>query len=597
MSDVSEIYKAYKETLDKTYTEQTKRWEKIREKIKPFYENFLKNLIISPPKENLLLKESAKELFGSDEINFVAIDGSSTKEEFSEFLVFYGGAYAVRGSIKLLENPVRVEYKKWDFRSDKSIVAYMPLPFLDLDMEDAEEMFFYTDREKGEFYSIHNQLMQLAEVYLAYTILENPDSDVKLLLMDTSLSSLYLSNDVLYCLEKGWLRILGNVNGYTIGPYDVLITYAMPINEELQVPSCKDFRGEFYVIFELFDKKCSFFGKRCPFLKEEKHLKRLKQFGVITTDSNLSQVCLTEKVGSTVKERWEYIKQFFKFLCRELFVNKNIDILRVERNGRNLWLSSYDLKFLISIGIRMVMEEAWKKGVLLVGIAKDSSSSYFVRNYLGVMRELGIYKFSPPGIVASDRAILETLPFIDENLQAPWSTIEFDSVFMSLHLSKNEEGETVVEGFRGNVIVPHERLFLRSLAQFYINRSKKKPLTGNVIFVDRLVYPDLDKESRLFLQKEERICTSRGDVVDPIFYENRNSANKVQKILLFLLDTLTKNLFPNVIGYPDPLHKADWGAKSMNRKVKELIRSSELKFISDPLKRTLRQKREEGYRG
>ena len=121
--------------------------------------------------------------------------------------------------------------------------------------------------------------------------------------------------------------------------------------------------------------------------------------------------------------------------------------------------------------------------------------------------------------------------------------------------------------------------------------------TGNVIFVDRLVYPEVDEHFRFFHLKDVRILTYRGDIVDPIFYEDRNVNNKIQRILLFLLNVLTRNLFQNVIGYPDPLHKADWGAKSMNRKVRELIKSSEIKFISDPLKKTLRQKREEGYRG
>jgi len=480
MSELSRIFSAYKKALERTYAEQEKKWKEITARIVPFYNDFLKNLIVTPNGNDFLIKEDIKQLFGTDEINFVAIDGSSTKDEFSEFIVFYGGAYAVRGTIKLLGNPIRAKYKRWDLRNDKSIVAYMPLSFYDLDMENAEDMFFYTDREKSEFYAIHNQLMQLAEVYLAYTILENPDSDVNLLLMDTSLSSLYLSNDVLYCLEKGWLRIIGEICGYEIGYHDVIISYAMPVNKDMSIPSCKNFRGEFYVIGQLFDRKCSFIGKSCPFLKLEKHINRLKRFGIVTSDSSISRLCLTDLVGESVRVRWEYIKQVFRVLCRELFVNKNIEVLRVSREGKKVWLSSYDLKFLVSVGIRMLIEEAWKKKVLLVGIAKDSSSAFFIRNYLGIMRAIGVYRFSPPGIVAPDRMVLETLPFIDEELKAPWSTIEFDSVFMSLHLSKTEGGETVIEGFRGDVIVPPERLFLRSLAQFYMNRSKRKPLTGGL---------------------------------------------------------------------------------------------------------------------
>jgi len=212
------------------------------------------------------------------------------------------------------------------------------------------------------------------------------------------------------------------------------------------------------------------------------------------------------------------------------------------------------------------------------------------------MHYLKVYNFDPPGISASDRQILETLPFIDESLSSPWSTIEFDSVFMSLHLVRDEDGNIYIEGIRGNIIVPQERLFLRSLAQFYVNRSKGNPQTGNVIFIDRVAHPTYDKENTLLRKTGKEVKTSREDTINPLFYGSNRDKNKINEALIFIIDALTKNLFPNIIGYPDPLHKADWGAKSMNKKIRELIRSSEVKFISDPLKKSLRQRREEGYR-
>jgi hypothetical protein len=44
--------------------------------------------------------------------------------------------------------------------------------------------------------------------------------------------------------------------------------------------------------------------------------------------------------------------------------------------------------------------------------------------------------------------------------------------------------------------------------------------------------------------------------------------------------------------YPDPLHKADWGAKTINKQVRALIESSTITFKADPLRRTFRDIRD-----
>lgn len=595
MRSISSLLDTYKKILDKTYNEHSLFWQKVKAEIKNFYESFLSSLIINYGEVMLnthrvsSIKDSIREIFGTDEIKFVAIDGSSFKEEFSEFIVFYGGAYAVRGSLKLLDSPVKIEYEKWDIKYDRSLVAYIPLPFLSLNIEEDEKTSYLTDNQKIDYLSIHNLLMQLAEIYLAYTFVKNPDSDIKIILLDNSLSSLYLSSDVLH--KMNFLKILSKKFLNTqISKAHIYIAYAMPISEELDVPSCKNFHGEFYVIRKLYYRDKISLVDKCNILRE-KHFEKLKELNIITQDSTLNNIRMNKHLGENTKEIWDFIKKFFEFSCEKLFIDKDINVLKVDINKTNEWLSSDDIRFLISVGIRMIIEEAWQKNILIVGIAKDSASRYFTHNFLGICWYLKLYDFKLPNFAASDRLILETLPFIDEKLLAPWSTIEFDSIFMSLHIEQNENKTLSIKGFRGDILVPQERLFLRSLAQFYINRSKNTPQTGNVIFIDRIAHPLYDKDKLSNFNFE--IKTYRNDQINPLFYKDCNHKNVVNEALIFIIDALTRNLFPEVIGYPDPLHKADWGAKSLNKKVKELIKSSEIKFIANPLKRGLRQKREE----
>ena len=79
--------------------------------------------------------------------------------------------------------------------------------------------------------------------------------------------------------------------------------------------------------------------------------------------------------------------------------------------------------------------------------------------------------------------------------------------------------------------------------------------------------------------------------VHSAFFGTNETMNYGQSIAVWLLNVLTKNLFPEVIGYPDPLHKADWGAKTVKHRVEGLIKSSEIVFRTRPRSRTLRQMR------
>ncbi len=164
---------------------------------------------------------------------------------------------------------------------------------------------------------------------------------------------------------------------------------------------------------------------------------------------------------------------------------------------------------------------------------------------------------------------------------------------MQLHLEVDPDGKIGIHGVRGEATNP-ERVVLRSLAQFYIKQESPSLLSGHVIFIDRITYPQVDKN--FYGDDKLKIESERLGKILPIFFKDKNEQNQIQKIMLFLLTELTKNLYPEVIGYPDPLHKADWGAKSILKKVKPIIESGEISFRSRPLRKTLRELREVGGR-
>jgi hypothetical protein len=106
--------------------------------------------------------------------------------------------------------------------------------------------------------------------------------------------------------------------------------------------------------------------------------------------------------------------------------------------------------------------------------------------------------------------------------------------------------------------------------------------------LDRLIDPKLDSSflGGLKIENEEL------GTISPIYFGTNQNINYGQAIAIWLLKVLTRNLFPEVIGYPDPLHKADWGAKSVKRRVDGLIKSSEIAFRGRPLSRLFRTLRD-----
>ena len=115
---------------------------------------------------------------------------------------------------------------------------------------------------------------------------------------------------------------------------------------------------------------------------------------------------------------------------------------------------------------------------------------------------------------------------------------------------------------------------------------------GHVVFLERLLSPKWDRPGKDHGPSEILIDTSDLGRFSVYAWRDRNHVNPGQWVMMYLLSVLTRNHFAEAIGYPDPLHKADWGAKSIGRSVKETIRSSTQLLAARPLSRTFREIRD-----
>jgi hypothetical protein len=247
---------------------------------------------------------------------------------------------------------------------------------------------------------------------------------------------------------------------------------------------------------------------------------------------------------------------------------------------------------MVSILLRKIVEVSWQKNILLIGVVKDSASKYFIRNYLGVMKKEGRYSnyeiLDLYGLLWSDRLTMEHLPIEDDTLNAPWSTVEYDSIFQILYLTTKTETQQVY--IRG--VPTSERIFARHLSLLFSTRQKGKTIFNHTLFVDRALIPKFD----LAKITGQPIPAQANEVkvdVKPFVDLNNSEQNIVQDFVMLFLHGITFNKFPDVIGYPEPLHKADLGAKTFNRMVQPMIRSSTLTHnrSSKPWSKSIRAKR------
>ncbi|MEO0236192.1 MAG: hypothetical protein ABIM02_05660, partial [candidate division WOR-3 bacterium] len=285
------------------------------------------------------------------------------------------------------------------------------------------------------------------------------------------------------------------------------------------------------------------------------------------------------EIANELKGSWDLLKELVCEIGKRIFEENN---LRIEKDGKECWLTTLDLNFLTLFCFYALIEECWKRNILLIGLTKDTSAKDFKRHFIPICQnnrivssditqeELGL-------IPNTDRMFLQSVSLLNyDKVSPPWSLIEYDSSFKTMVPS--EEGLDFVDGAIRNKISP-EKFFLKSYIQL-IKAETDPKLRSNVLAIDRLVYEEDLKPETVFSFKNKY-----GRFVEPvqvIIYKDKNVENKIQNMILEILSSMSESNIPELFGHNKPLFVADKIAKWHVSLVRNIIEAMEKWIMNNP---------------
>ena len=170
----------------------------------------------------------------------------------------------------------------------------------------------------------------------------------------------------------------------------------------------------------------------------EKALTRLVRKRIFIADSEGVYALNKQYIDS-----WKSTKRLTIEVGDKLFFTKSPNAetsssMKILKDGKEYWLTTLDIAFLTLFTLQMLMEECWRKRILLIGITKDTSARDFKRQLVPIMQNEGFLKTAVKNdafaaLPNTDRMILQSASvFNPEKIQPPWSLIEYDSAFRTM---------------------------------------------------------------------------------------------------------------------------------------------------------------------
>ncbi|MGB9779066.1 MAG: hypothetical protein ACPLW8_06625, partial [Candidatus Bathyarchaeales archaeon] len=274
---------------------------------------------------------------------------------------------------------------------------------------------------------------------------------------------------------------------------------------------------------------------------------------------------------------WERIKKLTTSLGDQFFFTKTSEtanLMKILKDGKEHWLTTLDIAFLTLFTLQMLMEECWKRHILLIGITKDTAARDFKRQLIPIMNNEGLLKanITPEEfekLPNTDRMILQsTSIFNPEKIKPPWSIIEYDSAYRTM-IPDRQGRKGYVSGAIKNKI-GLEKTFLKTYVQ--LSQAKTDPLLrSNVLLVDRLVYPEYDYKPENVVEFWNELSDGTKETLETILFVDKNVPNEIQNLVMVVLEAMAPSSIPEAFGHNKPLFIADKVAKWNYNQFKRIV--------------------------
>jgi hypothetical protein len=583
---LSDTVKRTCDTLRQGATKQISDYEQRFSSLKNLYSQLLENLI----KQGFNTKkawETATEFFGSSSARFAGVDGTMFSKPLFDMVIFFGGAYAATGMVTFSENATpHVRHDAKTIQQSTGMSSVVPIYVNEIPEVDQA---FYADGQPGETNpkaltaegiisnaTIANSIMTFSEYYLAYKLAADPNRDTRIILLDRSLSVDRAS--LLYDTSKmEYWNAKCSLLGYKVGDArldgnDLALARQHSHNPQLGLPPPRANHLR-YAISRLAEKENTLTAERVLTefgVEEEKRarrvdrtLKELVSRGVLTEGNAVFR--LNPKYAST----WERVKHLTVKIGDDLFLTNALDTkvsstMKIVKDGKEQWLTTLDIAFLTLFVLQMLMEECWRKHILLVGVTKDTAARDFKRQLIPIMHGEGMLKTSvQPELLQNlpntDRMILQSASIFNvEQIKPPWSLVEYDSAFRTM-LRDRQSRKSYVSGAIKNKI-SLEKAFLKTYVQ--LSQAKSDPLLrSNVLLIDRLAYPEYDLKPESTVRFWNELSDGAREPLETILYKDNAVPNRLQNLVMSVLVAMAPANIPEAFGHNKALFIADKIAK------------------------------------
>jgi hypothetical protein len=485
-------------------------------------------------------------------------------------VIFFGGAYASSGTVNFNEKgKLHVEYDQRTMQQRAGLSSVVPIyvnEIVEVDQtfygdEPSEEISLaksLTDESIIDNSTIANWIMTFAEYYLAYKLATDKTQNAQVILYDTSKHEFWKTKSNIRGYE---------IDGQSIDDNDLTIARQCVYNQTLNLPPP---RADYLIhaIIHLAEMKQAFTEKQLLIdlnITDEKRTKRAKRALNILVQRGILRVADEESYALDAKyqKTRERIIKLVTDLGNRFFLTRTDNAMKISKKGEERWLTTLDIAFLTLFTLHMLIEECWKRHILLIGITKDTAARDFKRQLIPIMRNEGLLKsvLSQEAFAKlpnTDRMILQsTSMFSADKIKLPWSLIEYDSSIRTMIPDRQRRRGYVSGAIKNRIAL--EKAYLKTYVQ--LGQAKTDPmLRSNVLLIDRLIYPEYDYRT----ENVTKFWNEFGGAIEPleiILFKDKDVPNRLQNLIMNILIEMAPSSIPEAFGHNKPLFIADKIAK------------------------------------